>query len=475
VTTLKRFRFSLGGTESIAGRLVRGAALWSLLVLAVTGWGLGALYRQATLKALDADLAIVVESVLAATEIDANGNLKITRIPTDTRFQRPLSGRYWEVGTLHANALEAIPELRSRSLWDEVIPWNPATLDEFAKSPGDTIFVDGIGPEGEPLRLAGRAVKFPDVQDLVIVAAAADRRAADTAASQFTLTVILALIGLAAGLLAAIVIQVRVGLEPLRRMGSDLAAIREGTRDRLDEAAPRELAPLARELNALIDHNKEVVERARTHVGNLAHALKTPISVLMNAAREPEHVEGASTLHVLVTEQTDTMTRQVEHYLQRAAAAARAEMLGARTAVDPVANEIVRTLKKLYGPQGVTLTLKCESGLVFRGERHDFEELLGNIAENACKYGGGTVTIDIAPTETGWMEIYIQDDGDGLSKNQMAAVLKRGARLDESAPGAGLGLSICVELAKAYGGALNLEPSDLGGLGVRLRLPSASS
>jgi signal transduction histidine kinase len=261
-----------------------------------------------------------------------------------------------------------------------------------------------------------------------------------------------------------------LGLEPVRQMGKQLSDIRNGLRERLDDNAPIELAPLAGELNALLSHNQAVVARARTQVGNLAHALKTPISVVLNESRERTGPYAG-----LVVRQTETMARQVEHYLKRASAAARAETLGARTPVAPVIDDVTRTLSRLFKSEGVKVSAEFPDDLVFRGEREDLEDLIGNLAENACKYGGGLVEVVASNTGNGQFEIIFDDDGEGLDDDEAVAALKRGARLDESLPGSGLGLSICDELARAYGGSLHLERSPLGGLRARLLLPLAES
>jgi len=250
----------------------------------------------------------------------------------------------------------------------------------------------------------------------------------------------------------------------------DVAAVRRGRAARLTGAYPHEIAPLTNELNALLDHNRAVVERARTHVGNLAHALKTPISVLRNEAAASQ---GA--LSELVARQTEAMARNVEHYLQRAQAAARAEAIGARCDVGPVLEDLARTLERLYGRQkDLDLTVEAEPGLTFRGERQDLEEMAGNLLENACKYGRGLVLAKAAPAAgRESFDLVVEDDGPGIAQAAAAEALRRGQRLDETAPGQGLGLSIVDDLARLYGGALELGRSDLGGLRATLRLPLA--
>jgi signal transduction histidine kinase len=279
----------------------------------------------------------------------------------------------------------------------------------------------------------------------------------------------LSIVALAAALVAAVVLQVRVGLAPLTDLQGDLAAIRRGRRQRLEGEYPTEVEALTEELNKLLDHNRQVVDRARTHVGNLAHALKTPLSVLLNEAGETSGPFGA-----LVRRQAEAMRANVDHYLARAHAAARAETIGARTDANPVVEDLARMLERLYGRrQDLDIRLDLAAGAVFRGERQDLEEMVGNLMENACKYGGGEVRVTLDAAGDSALAFTVEDDGPGLDEAARARALKRGERLDESAPGQGLGLSIVADLAQLYGGRLSLEESALGGLKARLVLPSA--
>jgi signal transduction histidine kinase len=455
--------------SSLAGRLIGVAAIWSALVLIVTGYGLSALFRGSTQAAFDRELSISVDALASTIDIDQGGDLIVPRPPPDPRFTRPLSGRYWRVvDVASANELIGAGE-RSRSLWDE--PFTPPLdlLTRALKTPGETQ-AGNMKRGAEALRLAGRIVKLPGHPRSTLLIVAADRTETDEAARRFDLALGAGLLTLALGLVGAIFLQVRLGLEPLRQMGRQLGEIRNGLRDRLEDDAPRELAPLAGELNALLSHNQAVVERARTHVGNLAHALKTPISVVLNESRERTGPYAG-----LVVRQTETMARQVEHYLKRASAAARAEGLGARTQVASVVDDVSRTLARLFKSEGVKVIAVADPSLIFRGEREDLEDLIGNLAENACKYGGGLVEINAATAGNNQFEIVFDDDGEGLNDADAVAALKRGARLDETMPGSGLGLSICDELARAYGGSLHLERSPLGGLRARLSLPLAET
>ena len=458
----------LGFARSLAARLVVGAVAWSLLILAIGGVVLSNQYRASVLRGLDADLQVVLDSLVVAAEPAAGGAIVLKQTPNDSRFQTPSSGRYWQIAPL-SDAEKPAPVLQSESLWDEAsLPWPAGGGVALRAHRGRTLYSNVKGPFDQPVRLAAQVVQLPGAPAPVAFFAAADRRPALADAQQFTTTLLIALAVMAAGLIAMVVLQVGVGLAPLNRLSADVADVRRGKRARLDGEYPTEVAPLTDELNALLDHNRAVVERARTHVGNLAHALKTPIAVLLNEARGQ-----SGPLADLVTRQADAMSHNVDHYLQRAQAAARAEAVGARCEVRPVLDDIARTLERLYGRKhDMDILVEPGPALVFRGERQDLEEMAGNLMENACKYGGGTVRIVLREPRAGALEIAIADDGPGLPPQARDFALKRGARLDETAPGQGLGLSIVAELARLYGGELSLGESALGGLEAMLRLPA---
>ncbi|MFZ4601807.1 MAG: sensor histidine kinase [Caulobacterales bacterium] len=453
---------ALPGGRSLAARLVLTAAAWSLLILALGGWGLSSLYRQSTLRQLDAQISVAIDGLLAAVE-PIDGELKLPEQPNDPRYKQTFSGRYWQIDAIVDGA--AKPLMRSPSLWDSELGW-PASAP-FSPANG-VRFSDAPGPDGQRLRVGVQVIRVQGIDAPIAFLAAADRAEALRDVDRFTLTLAAALAALAAGLIAAVVLQVRVALAPLAEMQGELAAVRRGKAARLEGAYPNEVAPLTDELNKLLDHNRDVVDRARMLVGNLAHALKTPISVLRNEAHANPGAFGD-----LVERQAEAMARNVDHYLTRAQAAARAETLGARTPVAPVVEDIARTLERLYGRRK-DIGIEVEAAAaVFRGERQDLEEMVGNLMENACKYGAGGVWVNVAaPLASGALTILVEDDGPGLAEADRAHVLIRGARLDETEAGQGFGLSIVADLARAYGGELDLEPSVHGGLRARLTLPA---
>ena len=312
--------------------------------------------------------------------------------------------------------------------------------------------------------MGAKAILLENRDTPLVLVAAADRTPNDAAATRFRSMLVGTMIALFGGVFAAMVVGIRFSLQPLKRIERDIADIRAGTRQTLREGYPVEVRPLTEELNKLIGHNRDVVERARTHVGNLAHALKTPIAVLKNEAK------GDGQLDDVVRRQTETMHANVEHYLKRARMAARAETLGARTNVTPVVESLAGLLNRLFDAKGINVSVENGDGAVFLGEKQDFEEMIGNLMDNACKWAKAEVVVRISdgPQE---LVIDVEDDGPGLTPAEREGALKRGVRLDETTPGTGLGLSIVTELAELHKGRLELDESALGGLRARLRFP----
>jgi signal transduction histidine kinase len=282
----------------------------------------------------------------------------------------------------------------------------------------------------------------------------------------FNGTLIWSFVVLGLGLVAAVFLQVRIGLQPLRNVTLSLHRIRNGSARRLEGRFPAEIEPLAQELNSLIEHSAEVVGRARSYVSNLAHFLKTPLTVLSSeAAAQPGPLADQ------VNRQVEVMRRQVDHYLARARAAGALDVLGNRTPVAQVLDDLARTLKRIHRDRNIMIDVACPASLAFRGERQDLEEMAGNLIDNACKWADTRVraTATLAGAS---FSLSVEDDGLGLTPDERVQVGERGERLDESVPGSGLGLAIVRDIAKLYGGALDLSESDLGGLAARLTLPA---
>jgi signal transduction histidine kinase len=457
------FRRSLA-RPSLVRRLIVLAAAWSLAVLVAAGLSLSAFYNHAETARFDDDLSNAVDGLLAGTSVEA-GSLA-PPLSDDPRTLRAYSGDYWEIATPDGTGLRAAA--RSRSLWDRALAAPPAGAGALSKAQGKALFYDGAGPLGQPLRIAALQGRLPEWTTPVVFMAAEDRSPVDRDVRAFATTIAGALILLGAGLIAAVFIQVRVGLEPLFALRREVAAVRTGQSERVMGDYPTELEPLASELNALMAHNQEVVERQRTHVGNLAHALKTPLSVLLTEAGQ-----RPGKLADVVSRQAQTMSHQVNHHLRRARAAARAQGQGERTPVAPVLAELSRTLEKIFAGKAISIDWRCADDLCFQGERQDLLEVAGNVMENACKWCAGSVRVAAQAIAPRQLSLIVEDDGPGLAADQRHEVLRRGARLDESAPGSGLGLSIVDELVRAYGGSVTLSSSAMGGLMVQLSLPRA--
>ena len=453
---------------SLVRRLVILAAGWSLAVLLVSAIVLAMLFQQAAIRRFDQGLSELIDNLTAGTTIADKGEVVAPAL-TDLRALRAFSGKYWQIAEPGKDGkLQVL--VRFRSLWDSELKAPADIVTRLDAAPGRPVSYDTRGPLDEPLRAMATQAKLPNRAAPVIFMAAEDRSPVDRDVRGFITATAVAFLLLGVGMIAAVVIQVRVGLNPLFALRREVAAVRRGKAERVQQAYPTELSPLADELNALMAHNQEVVERQRTHVGNLAHALKTPLSVMLTEARQ---TGGA--LADIVETQAEAMRRQVDHHLRRARAAARTQGSGERTSVADVLDELSRTLERIFQDKGVEIDWDAEDDLYFLGERQDLLELAGNAMENAGKWCSGRVRVRAIPTSAERLKLSIEDDGPGLTEAEREEVVQRGARLDENAPGSGLGLSIVDELARAYGGSLRLGEARLGGLLVELDLPRAEA
>ncbi len=455
---------------SLARRITIAAAIWGLFVLIGGAVALSAVYRAQTLALLERDLqetlVTLSRELIREDAFLTDGRITDTDrdfFPSDVRFQTQYSGQYWAVVGINADGTIA-GDFRSKSLWDEDVPITRDLIARAVEAPGITQFGNYTGPADQRSRVAAQAILIENRATPLILVAAADRSPNDASATEFRNLLLGTMIALFGGVFAAMLLGIRYSLNPLSRLQADIARVREGEAQKLGGDYPSEVRPLTEELNKLIEHNREVVERARTHVGNLAHALKTPLAVLKNEAA------GQTQLDDVVRRQAAAMQTNVEHYLKRARMAARAETIGARTDVRPVIDGLARLLNRLFDARGIEVTVEGSTSAIFRGEQQDFEEMAGNLMENACKWAATEVKVVIADTPQG-LTIEVQDDGQGLSAEEREAAMKRGVRLDETTPGTGLGLSIVKELAELHKGQLELGVAASGGLSATLRFP----
>jgi signal transduction histidine kinase len=441
---------------SLTRRLIGIAAIWITVLLLGGGYALDRVLTSSLSENFDKQLEYVLNAMIAASEIGPDGEVRFNRPPADQRFLEPYSGVYFRVS---GDGADTFP---SRSLWDRRLRVDTAHNDVDLHTYDSREFQD------EPLRIVERDVILPGSEIRWRFQVAQSREIIDRQISDLRNTLIRAFAALGIGLLVLAALQASYGLWPLRRVRSEVVAIRSGRQSRISEDFPREIYPLVRELNELLAHSEEQAEEARRHAGNLAHALKTPLTVITNAA-----TAASPDLDATVIREATVMRRQVDHHLARARAIGRRASLHARACVWDSLEAVERAVSRLY--PDVTVDIAGDKQVCVRVERQDLDEMLGNLVENAAKYGAGRVFVIVEPVADKGVEIMVEDDGPGIPAAEREPIFARGARLDTTGkPGTGLGLAIVRDVAEIYGGSVRLEESeDLGGLLARLTLPPA--
>ena len=469
-----------GWLRSLRFRLLLATLLALLVALLLAGVLLAGLFRDHVLRQFQAALTAQLDQVTARLEFDTAGQPQVdSQTLTDPRWSRPLSGQYWQVDRV-ATGTPRIGVLRSRSLWDAEL-----TVQADALADGVVHVHEAAGPGGARLLLVERTVRRRDSNDAADTSAgtawrllvAGDLRDTQDAVARFNGVLAASLSGLLGLLCLAAVAQVAVGLSPLRAVQRALAAVRDGAQHRLSGSFPAELQPLVDDFNAVLDRNAEIVARARTQAGNLAHGIKTPLAAMSQAAAACAlSPEATAQLAPLVLEQVAATHRHVDWHLARSRAAAAHGLPGARVAVGPVVAGLVRVLERVHAERG--LLMACDAvdpACLFAGEAQDLQEMLGNLLDNACKWAHHEVHVSACNTigpAGPKAHLVIEDDGPGIDAERRRAVMQRGKRLDESLPGSGLGLAIVDELVGLYGGHMTLGTAASGGLRVDLTLPA---
>jgi len=441
---------------SLARRMQAIAAVWIGVLLLGGGIALDRTLVNLVEQNFDEQLEYVLTALIASAEIQAGGEVYLYSQLGDQRFLEPNSGVYWQIS---GDEQETFP---SRSLWDRSLQLQGEHFDS------EPHFYYSDQFDSEPLRLVERTVILPGSDTRWTFAVASATGEMDAQLSNIRSIVIWSFAVLGLGLFLATVFQIRYGLSPLRRVRAAIQRLRSTGTNRITDPLPEEVEPLVAELNALLAHSERQAEEARTHAGNLAHALKTPLTVLTNAA-----MASSPNLGDAVIRETRTMQRHVDHHLARARAVGRRAVGHARTPIVPCANAVQRAVERLYSH--VRFDIACNNNVEVSVERQDLDEILGNLIENAAKYGGGSVfvTLDAEPDDPQCI-IWVEDDGAGIPTSERERIFSRGARLDTGKPGTGLGLAIVRDVVEIYGGSVELDESeDLGGLLVRLSLPRA--
>lgn len=436
--------------------MILTAAAWITILLIGGGAALDRVLTNTVEQNFDTQLEYVLTAMIASAEIGPDGEIRMNRPLGDQRFLEPNSGLYWQI-----TGKDAMP-FPSRSLWDRAL--NPPVdhNDQFVHFRNSNEF------PGEPLRIAERAIKLPDSNVAWTFMVAQSRDSLDAQIQDLRSVLVMSFFLLALGLIMLAALQTFYGLWPLRAVRLAIAQMRSGKESRVTDALPDEVMPMVNELNALLDHNEKQAEESRRHAGNLAHALKTPLTVIMNSA-----TAQSNDLAETVIREATTMRRQVDHHLARARAVGRRGHSHSRAVVWGSLESVERAVGRLHSH--VRLDMAGDTKIAARVERQDLDEMLGNLIENAAKYGGGSVFVTVENAGD-FVEMIVEDDGKGIPETERERLFDRGARLDTGKPGTGLGLAIVRDVVEIYGGTVALEKSeDLGGLLVRLRLPKATS
>jgi len=442
--------------RTLTGRLLLSAILWSIAALAVGGLALSFVFRSYVLADVDNRLAMLIDTMVGISEVSPDGVLRFNRPLFDQRFSTPYSGLYWQISE------EGQDAFRSRSLWDFELKTD-ISHHAFSLRTQEV-----LGPDDQRLRMAERDIILPEADRIFHYQVATDMGEVQAAIDQFNSMLIAALGLIMLTVTTALVLQVAYGLRPLREIGRSLGEIRAGKESRIQGDWPHDLQPLAQEINALLDQNEKLVDRARTHVGNLAHALKTPLSVIQN------DVEGKNDERSKrIANQTRLVRDHIDHHLKRARIAGGGS--GKGLPISERLEKLVKAVEIMTRDKGIKYNLKCLKNLRFDGEKQDFDEILGNLIDNAGKWAKNQVQVQAIAVEDGrraFLEIIVDDDGPGVPDEDLDALFERGRRLDEHVPGTGLGLAIVRDIVEMYGGSARLERSKLGGLSAILRLPA---
>ena len=455
-------------TGSLTRRMIGVAAVWIAALLLIGGFALDRVLSQSIVDSFDNQLVFILNSMVAASEIGPGGGVRFNRPPADQRFVEAYSGLYFQITDVPGDSCKSAQETAycfpSPSLWDRRLKVSVGHRDLTPHRYNSNEFSTPNRPE--PLRIAERDVKLPGSNVWWRYQVAESRTTLDRQIHQERSILFWSFTALGIGLIILAALQTFYGLWPLRRVRLEVASIRSGEKTRIGDEFPSEIRPLTEEINHLLAHSEAQAEEARRHAGNLAHALKTPLTVITNAA-----TAHAPDLIDTVCREALVMRRQVDHHLARARAIGRRASVHARTRVWESLEAVQRAVDRLH--ENTTIDIAGDHEAQVRVERQDLDEMLGNLVENAAKYGGGRVFVTVQPKGR-MADILVEDDGPGIPDERRGELFTRGARLDTTGkPGTGLGLAIVRDVAEIYGGTVSLEESeDLGGLLARLTLPA---
>ncbi|MEE2694937.1 MAG: HAMP domain-containing sensor histidine kinase [Pseudomonadota bacterium] len=445
--------------NSLAVRLFFSATVWIIFTLVSAGLLLSDLNKKTNFKAFDDRLHLLLETLIGSSRVDSSDGITVVSTIGDPRFFQPYSGWYWQIN----NGAKIL--VRSRSMWDQLF-----TLDKRLLG-GRAQFVDQAKKktvnqkiiEKKKLHIVERKISFPGIEGPITFIVSGDIQEYETNIREFDNTLLVILVALGFGLMIAVFLQVKFGLLPLNKIKDSLFKVRNGDEEKLKDPYPLEVQPLATEINELLDHNSKIIDRAKTHVGNLAHVLKTPLAVISNEIKE----EGS-----IMNGQVLLMKRHINRYLKKAHLDSVGKVSKEKINLVVLTKKMILIFKKLYPEKNILLDHKVKDAFVLGG-MDDMEEVLGNIIENACKYGNKKIKVEVVNLGEKELKLIVSDDGLGLSMEEMNKVFARGFRLDEQTPGTGLGLNIVKDIVETYlkGKILLRKSKKLGGLEVNIFLP----
>ena len=444
--------------NSLALRLFLSASVWILLTLISGGLLLSDIFRESTEKAFDDKLNLFMETLIGSSKIDSTESITVVNPLGDPRFFQPYSGWYWQINKGSQTLV------RSRSMWDQVL-----TLDKRLIG-GRAQFINSNLQEkknkkivtSQKLNIVQREISFPGFDDPLTFMISGDTEEFEKNIMQFNNILVSSLAILGFGLLLSVYLQVKYGLLPLKKIKNSLFKIRNGYAKKLEDNYPTEVSPLASEINILLEHNEKIVQRAKTHVGNLAHALKTPLTIISN------HINATNDQSL--KPQVELINKNIDRYLNKARSSATGNIVKSKIEVDIVTKKIIKIFRKIYPNLQINL-ISIDKNLLIPGNSDDLDEILGNLLENACKWTNEVVELKVLKFSDRSIKFTISDDGPGLPKHRRAEVFARGFRLDEQTPGTGLGLNIVKDTVEQYSGKVWLSESIFNGLEVNVILP----
>lgn len=441
--------------KTLALRIIGFSGIWLIIALVVAATLLVRSHRLHTSEHYDAHVQMHLEELTAASHLTDDGSFELSFQPSDPRYRELYSGWYWEVQQA-GKTLDRSPSLGISSL---DLQGRVAT--------SSVAIVDLSGPLETTLRTHIVQITVDPARAPLVFLATAPTAGITEEVSNYSNHIFFNFIALGIGLMLAVVLQVRVALKPLKAISTRISDIRAGRANRLPGDQLEDVQPLVDELNNLLDHNAVLVKRARNQLGDLAHSVKNPLTVINNAAQDMEPGQKE-----LILQQTKDISRSVDHYLSRARTYGTEKVLGARSSIKTVTEDLVYVMQKIYIKRALIFDLSGLRGCWFKGDAQDLEEMLGNLLDNACKWAKSRVQLACS-THDGRLCVMVEDDGPGVSGDEFENVTRRGYKLDESKPGHGQGLGIVKDIADLYGGSLKLSRSELGGLQAKLELPSA--